>query len=292
MHRPSNGNHRHDQQDYLANIQPTHRQLQWQKMEMYAFIHFGMNTMMDREVGRGSRDPALFNPGNVDVDQWMRALVSAGMTSVILASASTMTGSACGVATPALGLLPVEGWQATSLSRVSDAAARHGLKFGVYLSPWDMTEPTYGRARPTTTFISTSSSGCSPTLCGWTGACSKGSQQQCGVYDWQHDTVARWHQAVISVCGPDVRWCGNRRGPFEPTNGRSFPLLCARPNAPQKKSQKADDDSPDRWPRATRSGVARGLGGPPVPRLVPRGGQHLDAHRLNFHHDVEDAQRR
>ena len=71
-------------EDYLANIRPAHRQLQWQKMEMYAFIHFGMNTMTDREWGEGHEDPALFNPSSVDVDQWMRALVSAGMTGVIL----------------------------------------------------------------------------------------------------------------------------------------------------------------------------------------------------------------
>ncbi|MEO2317228.1 alpha-L-fucosidase, partial [Bifidobacterium longum] len=70
--------------NYLANVRPSSQQLVWQRMEMYAFIHFGMNTMTDREWGLGHEDPALFNPQNVDVEQWMDALVAGGMTGVIL----------------------------------------------------------------------------------------------------------------------------------------------------------------------------------------------------------------
>lgn len=70
--------------NYLANVRPSSRQLVWQRMEMYAFIHFGMNTMTDREWGLGHEDPALFDPQNVDVEQWMDALVAGGMTGVIL----------------------------------------------------------------------------------------------------------------------------------------------------------------------------------------------------------------
>ena len=67
--------------NYLANVRPSSRQLAWQRMEMYAFLHFGMNTMTDREWGLGHEDPALFNPRNVDVDQWMDALVAGGTPS-------------------------------------------------------------------------------------------------------------------------------------------------------------------------------------------------------------------
>ena len=45
---------------------PTENQLRWQDMEMYAFIHYSLNTYTDQEWGFGNEDPKLFNPSDLE----------------------------------------------------------------------------------------------------------------------------------------------------------------------------------------------------------------------------------
>jgi alpha-L-fucosidase len=208
---------------------PTPRQLAWQKLEYYAFVHFNMNTFTDHEWGTGTESPERFNPTMLDCRQWARVCDAAGMEGIILTAKHhdgfclwpskltdhTVTSS------------PWRGGNGDLLRELSDACREFDLKLGVYLSPWDRHEPCYGDSprynqhfKDQLTEVLT---GYGDVFEVWfDGACGEGPNGKRQVYDWPgFIEVVRKHQpdaVIFSDAGPDIRWVGNERGFANPTN--------------------------------------------------------------------------
>ena len=133
---------------------PNENQLRWQDMEMYAFIHYSLNTYTDQEWGFGNEDPKLFNPSNLDCRQWARVCKQAGMKGIIF-TAKHHCGFCMWPSAYTEYSVKNSLWKQGKgdvVRELADACREEGLKFAVYLSPWDRNHKDYGKPEYVTYF--------------------------------------------------------------------------------------------------------------------------------------------
>jgi len=204
------------------SVRPSERQLAWQSMEYYAFIHFGINTFLGQEWSDGTADPAIFNPTELNADQWVKTIKAAGMKGLIL-TAKHHDGFCLWPTKTTDYSVKSSPWREGKgdlVREVADACKHAGIKMGIYLSPWDRNHKTYG---DTPAYNEVFKTQLTELLTNYgelfevwfDGANGEGPNGKVQQYDWESNyALIRKLQpnAVIAVMGPDVRWCGNEAG--------------------------------------------------------------------------------
>ncbi|MCX6203221.1 MAG: alpha-L-fucosidase [Bacteroidetes bacterium] len=207
---------------------PTKQQLAWHEKEFYLFMHFGPNTFTDLEWGKGSEDPNVFNPTQLDCNQWARIAKASGAKGIII-TAKHHDGFSLWPSKFSKHTVRESKWmdgKGDVIKMLSEACKKAGIEMGVYISPWDRNHPKYGTAEYNDIYIQTMKE----LLTGygnffelwWDGANGEGPNGKKQEYDFTRfkDSAMSYQPNIVifSDIGPHIRWVGNENGLINETN--------------------------------------------------------------------------
>ena len=217
---------------------PSEAQLRWHEMEQNAFIHFTTNTFTDLEWGYGNEDPSVFNPTSFNADQWITTLKEAGFKGAIL-TCKHHDGFCLWPSDYTDHDVAASPWmngRGDVVKEVSEACKRHGLKFGVYLSPWDRNHAEYGRPAYVDYYrnqLKEIFTRYGPVFEMWFDGANGGSGYYGGANETRRIAGSTYYEWPVTLAlvremepdilffsdaGPGVRWVGNERGVAGETN--------------------------------------------------------------------------
>jgi alpha-L-fucosidase len=219
-------------------VVPSAEQLEYQQMELVGFVHFTVNTFTDKEWGLGDESPEIFDPSELDTDQWARIAAEVGMKELIL-TAKHHDGFALWPSRyteHSVKRSPWKSGQGDVVGEFAEACRRHGVKIGLYLSPWDRNHADYGGPK----YIAYYRNQLRELLTDygdvtelWFDGANGGTGYYGGAneerridretyYEWEETWALaksiQPHTLIFSDAGPDIRWIGNERGYAGETN--------------------------------------------------------------------------
>jgi len=217
---------------------PTERQLAWHDLEQYAFVHFTTNTFTGKEWGLGDEDPNVFNPSEMNTDQWVKTFKEAGLKGVVL-TCKHHDGFCLWPSAYTDHSVKSSQWKdgkGDVVKDVRESCTKYDLKFGVYLSPWDRNRADYASPSYVDYYrkqLRELFTNYGPVFEMWFDGANGGSGYYGGAnekrkiepftyYGWP-ETIKMVQEmepniVFFSDAGPDIRWCGNERGYVGETN--------------------------------------------------------------------------
>ncbi|MEE1065062.1 MAG: alpha-L-fucosidase [Acutalibacteraceae bacterium] len=198
------------------SVVPSKAQLDFMDTEFIAFIHYGMNTFTNNEWGTGREPVKYFKPAEFSAKQWVMAIKSAGMKGLVL-TCKFSDGFCLWPSKFTDHTVKNSPWldgEGDMVRELSEECRKEGVKFGIYLSPYDMHEPSFGTEAYNDFFVNQLTELCTEygdIFCVWFERDESGKQP----YDWEryYKTIRELQpDAMICNCGPDIRWCGNHSG--------------------------------------------------------------------------------